>query len=118
MLQGAGFFGAAQDRLHSFQFRRLNEVVGGARAQRGNGTVNRGVARNHDHFGGAGILKLIHKLDPLAIGQAQVGEQHVRALPPKFDARLAQALRARHGKALHARDFLEPVQDVGIVIDD
>ena len=55
---------------------------------------------------------------PCAIRQAQVGEQHVRPLPAELDARLAQRMRARDREAFHACDFLQPLHDIRVVIDD
>jgi hypothetical protein len=38
-------------------------------------------------------------------------------LPPELDTRIPQAVRSRDRKAFHARNFLQPVHDVCIVVD-
>ena len=72
---------------------------------------------NDDDFGCLGFLKLTHQLDTLTVRQAKVGQQDVGPLPPELDTRIPQAVRSRYGEALHARNFLQPVHDVSIVVD-
>jgi hypothetical protein len=75
------------------------------------------VAGDDNDFGSLRFLELTHQFDPLAIGEAKVGQQDVGALPPELDTRIPQAMRPRDREALHARYFLQPVHDVCIVVD-
>ena len=70
-----------------------------------------------DDLRGLRLLQLARELDALAVGETQIGQQHVRTLPPQLDARITQTMGSRNRKAFHARDFLQPVHDVRIVVD-
>ena len=118
VLQGRGLLRMAKHRLHALEIRGLDEVVARARAQRSHRAVDGRVTGDDDDFGGVRLFQLAHELDAFAIGQAQIGQQHVRPLPAELDARLAQRMRARDREAFHACDFLQPVHDIRVVIDN
>ncbi len=107
-----------QHRLHALQIRRLDQIVARTGAQRGHRAVDRGMARHNDHFRRFGFIQLAHQLDPLAIGQPQIRQEHIRTLASQLDPRVLQAQRARDREALHSSDFLQPVDDIGIVVHD
>ncbi len=107
-----------QHRLHALQVRGLHQVIAGARPQRRHGAVDSGVPGDDDDFGGLGLLELAQQLDTLTVGKLQIGEEDVGTLAAELDAGIAQALRASHGKALHARHFLQPLHHVRVVVDD
>ena len=90
VLQSGGLLGVPQDGLHALEIRGLDEIVAGAGAQRGDRAVDGSVAGDDDDFGRLGLLELAHELDALAVRQAQIRQQHVRALPAELDARFAQ----------------------------
>src|SRR5882724_10492898 len=102
MLQSGSFLGVPQHSLNTVEIRRFDEIVARAGAKRRNSAINCGMARDNDDFGGLRLVELTHKLDTLAVRQAKVRQKHVRALPPKLNARVPDTVGAGNGKPLHA----------------
>jgi len=63
------------------------------------------------------LIELTHQLDALAIRKPKVRQKDVGTLSSELDPRIAQAMSSRDCKALHARNFLQPVHDIRIVVD-
>jgi hypothetical protein len=116
-LESGSLFRVAQDSLHALEIRGLHEIVARAGAKRGYSAVHRGMPGDNNNFRRFRLLELAYELNALAVRQAKVGQQDVGTLPPELDARIPQAVRSRNCKALHARNFLQPVYDVCIVVD-
>ncbi len=118
LLQGRGLLRVPQDCLDALQVRRLDQIIACPRAQRGHRAVDRCMTGHDDHFGGFRFIQLTHQLDAFAIGKPQIRQQNIGLLAPELDACLTQTERARNGKAFHASDFLQPVDDIRVVVDD
>ena len=118
MLQSGGLLGVPQHGLDAIEVRGLHQVVAGARPQGGDRAVHRRVARDDDDFRRFWLVQLTHQLDALAVRQAQIRQQHIGALPPELDPGLPDAVGPGHGKPFHARDFLQPVHDIRVIVDN
>jgi hypothetical protein len=64
------------------------------------------------------IAPLLEELVFRAGLQEWLLQQHIRPLTAELDACFTQTLRTRDGKAFHAGDFLQPFNDVRVVIDN
>jgi hypothetical protein len=108
----------AKHSLNTVQVSGLYQVITGSRPQGGNGAVDGGMARNDDDFGRFGLVQLTYELDALTVRQAEVCKQHIRALTPKLYPSVPDAMRPGNGKPFHARNFLKPVHDIRVIVDN
>ncbi len=104
--------------LHAFEIRGLHEIVARASAQRGDRAVDGGVTRDNDDFGRLGLFELAHELDALPSGRRRsVSSTSGRCRPSSMRASRKDCARATV-KPFHASDFLQPFNDVRVVIDN
>ncbi|MNN15074.1 hypothetical protein D3C81_1281700 [compost metagenome] len=116
-LQLAGSGNALEDGLEPRDVDRLDEVVGGAQAQRLHGALHAGVAGGQDDFH-AGRAHFLEQLHAAAIGQAQVGQHRIGHAPANLEARLAQVAGGGGGKPLDRDNFCQRRASVFVVVYD
>ncbi len=114
--QLAGARYAPQDRAQPLDVHRLHHVVGGAEAQRLHGALDARMAGDQHHLGGFLRLEVVDQLDALAVGQLQIGEQHIGLQARHVDACSTQAIRLRYCEAFAFRELRKPFQRFGVVV--
>ena len=115
---GVGCVGAAPECKQPLDIDRLDEVVGRADAHRFDGAVDRRVAGDHHHLGLTWRLEVVDEIGSAAVGQLQIGEQHIGRLANELRPRTAQRVGSSHGVALRLDHFRHPAHDVGFIVDD
>ncbi|MDT4849731.1 hypothetical protein FQZ97_838590 [compost metagenome] len=102
-----------------FQVHRFGEVVERARLERLHRVVGRTKGGDDDALLGAlGVGELAQQLQSQAIGQAHVGDQHVKALLGQPLACLGEVGGGHHRMALAQQGELVQRAQVGLVVDD
>ncbi|MNT07705.1 hypothetical protein D3C72_1424200 [compost metagenome] len=112
--------GGGQALEHGLQPRHvdgLDQVVGGAGAQRLHGALHAGIAGGKDHLD-AGSADLVEQFHAVAVGQAQVRDDRVGHAPSDLQPGLAQRAGGGGAEAFHGHDLSQRGAGVFIVIDN
>ena len=107
-----------QHALELLQAHRLDEVVGGAQAQRLDGCVQARVARDQHHLGVRQHLRVVEQLHAAAVGQYQVEQHDVGLLQRHLAPRVAQRAGGRDGEPLVRDQHGHRLGRIGIVVND
>jgi hypothetical protein len=107
-----------QHHLHAREVDRLRQVVRGAALQRVDGGLDARVAGDEDDLGRPGHRGVLQQVEPAAVRELQVGQQHVGDLLRELGPRGRQAGRGRSGEALAGHHLREAELEAEVVVDD
>ena len=124
-LGGGGLGALALGGRTAHEFERLVDVEGlrqvleGAAPVGGDGTLEVGVGRHHDHGQARPLVAdLLQQIEAAASGHADVGHEDVRFLAPQRREHRVRVLESRGVHAALLERALEHPADRGVVVDD
>ncbi len=109
---------ARQHRLQALQVDRLGEVIGGAQAQRLDRALDARMPGDEDGLDRRAILEIVQQVHAIAVGQAQVHEDHVGPLPHELHASLGDRACGGGGETFIGGEGSQCLARVDVVVDD